>query len=845
MSSTNTSMSSMCILCCETLVSLPPSLPSSPLPLKTSLPCSHDNICSTCHLRLRYLHKDYKCPQCKITNEKIIVNTTADPDTTYGDYTVWGNDLGAEYYWHDDSSMFFPKAYFHAVVSDLFSLRCNVLTRVRGGGGKEQRCMYAPPAIEDRAEALSRRSQNPTSTPTPTVTDVDSYTQKSPPPSIKPLLSHIKAAHGLTFCVLCFVNKRGYLSMLPRYTPKQLEEHYITESTSTTGHAKCEFCKTWHYDLEKLHLHLNKVHYKCHVCEQKGKMNQFFKDYKSVERHFGREHWMCKREECLRARFVVFGDEIDYRSHMREVHGVRGQEKIHVGFKVLSAGRDGSGQPSQPDSYVGAGGDYVEEGPPPGGDDGAFVPQSLMSARQEGEEDISDPVHRERTRKMREMAAEVRERQRLVEDYPTLGDRGGGGGFGGWAGGVGGGGGTVGVAAPAPKKKTMEEEFPTLGGGGGKKKFGNKTKKLTNNSLSTIAGAAMDDFLNVQPRGKTSSTMSAITGSGNVKKGGGAGAGSNLDWGAKKPAAAGPTSWVQPGGGGASGGTKAAPPDVQALDDFPTLGISSSKKSQIPKARKPADTSNILNVPVASRQAVSEGVSSQHRIQLDVLKNYLGKDNYKMLKKLTKDFANERVGAEEYVKGSGELFGGNGGVFREFMPALIGGLGGGERVEVARGLIDIVGIEMGGGEGSVEEEVNDSEGGGWAQKTAGGGGGGGWAPPKPAAAAVSRYVPPPAPVQTTSFSYSTSTSSSSGISGFGGNGTKKKGAWGAAAASSAKKLGGMYNVPEQQTGTATKAMAELKKKERKAKQKEQEASQGVSKKKKKQQAKDLQSMIFG
>ena len=93
-----------------------------------------------------------------------------------------------------------------------------------------------------------------------------------------------------------------------------------------------------------------------------------------------------------------------------------------------------------------------------------------MSARQEGEEDISDPVHRERTRKMREMAAEVRERQRLVEDYPTLGDGGGGGGFGGWAGGVGGGGGTVGVAAPAPKKKTMEEEFPTLGGGGGKKK---------------------------------------------------------------------------------------------------------------------------------------------------------------------------------------------------------------------------------------------------------------------------------------------------------------------------------------------------------------------------------------
>ena len=98
----------------------------------------------------------------------------------------------------------------------------------------------------------------------------------------------------LLYFLTCFKNRFVFFS--------KLEEHYITESTSTTGHAKCEFCKTWHYDLEKLHLHLNKVHYKCHVCEQKGKMNQFFKDYKSVERHFGREHWMCKREECLRAR---------------------------------------------------------------------------------------------------------------------------------------------------------------------------------------------------------------------------------------------------------------------------------------------------------------------------------------------------------------------------------------------------------------------------------------------------------------------------------------------------------------------------------------------------------------
>ena len=48
---------------------------SSDLPShRTILPCGHDDICGPCHLRLRYLHSDRKCPVCKATHDKVIVD---------------------------------------------------------------------------------------------------------------------------------------------------------------------------------------------------------------------------------------------------------------------------------------------------------------------------------------------------------------------------------------------------------------------------------------------------------------------------------------------------------------------------------------------------------------------------------------------------------------------------------------------------------------------------------------------------------------------------------------------------------------------------------------------------
>ena len=41
-------------------------------------PCNHNEICATCHLRIRFLEKDMKCPICKAGNEQLIVDSRID-----------------------------------------------------------------------------------------------------------------------------------------------------------------------------------------------------------------------------------------------------------------------------------------------------------------------------------------------------------------------------------------------------------------------------------------------------------------------------------------------------------------------------------------------------------------------------------------------------------------------------------------------------------------------------------------------------------------------------------------------------------------------------------------------
>lgn len=134
------------------------------------------------------------------------------------------------------------------------------------------------------------------------------------------------------------------MARLPRFTPSALQHHLKQgdgKLSGFNGHPLCEFCKpTRFYDLTALHQHLVKEHYKCHVCEQLGIVNQYFKHYQSLEKHFDRQHFLCHDVQCLTARFVVFANELDLRHHERQVHGGTsvGDSKIKLEFRIRRVG---------------------------------------------------------------------------------------------------------------------------------------------------------------------------------------------------------------------------------------------------------------------------------------------------------------------------------------------------------------------------------------------------------------------------------------------------------------------------------------------------------------------------
>jgi len=234
-------------------------------------PCGHDDVCALCHLRLRALHGTYACPICKTLNEKLIVDvddfhiSVPDPDShrhrsssttihhkLFEQYEMWGDSLGTNFIYRDDVGMFFPISYYRTHVVSLFSYGCKV-----------PKCTFLSSESLD-AEIVRGQTTS----------------------SLRQLQDHLRSKHTLTLCNLCVENKMDFVSCLPRFTPSQLKEHESKGDANNgafKGHPMCEFCRPLRfYDLTKLHEHLNRDHYKCHLCEKRGKVNQFFKNYDKV-----------------------------------------------------------------------------------------------------------------------------------------------------------------------------------------------------------------------------------------------------------------------------------------------------------------------------------------------------------------------------------------------------------------------------------------------------------------------------------------------------------------------------------------------------------------------------------
>ena len=407
---------------------------------RSILPCGHDDICAPCMLRLRYLDNDTQCPVCKTSNDTVIVDkdnfTMNETDASDGlsvhhhkftQYELWGDEIlsgghpdnTGKYVYREDVGMHFPKDVYDKVVIPLCGYACGMdgCTFVNQGDSYVNESDVV-------VNANNKRGANNN--------DRNTREVKRRLTGIKALKTHLRMEHGMTLCDLCVDNKRNFVYNLPRFTPAGLKKH---ENDKQEGHPLCEFCRPKRfYDIVKLHEHLNKEHYKCHICDKQGKPNQFFKDYAQLEKHFDRDHFLCHDAQCLAARFVVFENEIDLRAHEQSVHGTSrrdGGTKIKLEFRVRREGEHiEQVLPSGEDFQFGLNGEaFVPDALP--GEEYERQQRQQEQQRQVNEPEITNAAHAARTAELRAMAANIRERDGITassgggggntEAFPALG----------------------------------------------------------------------------------------------------------------------------------------------------------------------------------------------------------------------------------------------------------------------------------------------------------------------------------------------------------------------------------------------------------------------------------------
>ncbi|KAH7492559.1 E3 ubiquitin-protein ligase ZNF598 [Phytophthora ramorum] len=256
--------------------------------------CNHHGICSKCSMRMRLLMDDRNCPMCKQPLERVVVSSSP---RVYESFELWGDAAGPESVLDEPSEMIFVECKTHYY--DLRSLR--------EFGCRMKRC-------------------------------------KEMKHSLGQLKEHLHHDHGVEFCELCLKHQSFFIQEQEVFTKGALKGHNIGRSRggptgqkhANTGkdfHPMCQFCRKRFYGDKELYEHLERDHFKCHMCKVE---NEYFRNYASLETHFRREHHLCEDPRCLAMRFVVFPNDVEYQAHMSSIHGVH--NRLQFNFQVARNG---------------------------------------------------------------------------------------------------------------------------------------------------------------------------------------------------------------------------------------------------------------------------------------------------------------------------------------------------------------------------------------------------------------------------------------------------------------------------------------------------------------------------
>lgn len=161
-------------------------------------------------------------------------------------------------------------------------------------------------------------------------------------PSYTALIQHLNNAHGgVTMCSLCLDNRPLFMHEHELMTKKELQYHMAGSASHpecaffrdgnphkfTSGHPRCEFCKTALFDQLALYNHLQQKHFTCHLCDE-SMMFRYYQDLGCLRDHHKRHHFMCQlcdEDPSMSNSDVCYSFRTgeDYRDHLRSYHAVR------------------------------------------------------------------------------------------------------------------------------------------------------------------------------------------------------------------------------------------------------------------------------------------------------------------------------------------------------------------------------------------------------------------------------------------------------------------------------------------------------------------------------------------
>eukprot|EP00250_Pteridium_aquilinum_P013593 c21444_g1_i1 orf=354-2828(+) len=257
--------------------------------------CGHQDVCSICIARLRFVLGDKQCCICKQECPSVFVTKAL------GDYTTKATAnfealAGRRDLWYESNiQAYFDDEEHYKMIQSMCRLSCSVCEAAESPGKEFVKKGY----VFRNLDQLRRHHFN---------------------------------VHKVHMCGLCLEGRKVFICEQKLYTKRQLDRHLQNGNSDIElndedrgwfkGHPLCSFCHTRFYGDNELYQHMSTDHYTCHVC-QRSRPGQFdyYSNYDDLEAHFRHDHALCEHPDCLAQKFVVFVSDAELKRHNAMVHG--------------------------------------------------------------------------------------------------------------------------------------------------------------------------------------------------------------------------------------------------------------------------------------------------------------------------------------------------------------------------------------------------------------------------------------------------------------------------------------------------------------------------------------------